>query len=93
MRRSSTQADKGVSHLQRASSLPSESVKGFICCDFDKETDQSFPRSRSETKLCQVLTGPEWPNIFRPTQQPSHPSPSIKSRTKFLYDFNLGCLA
>ena len=43
LRRSSTPVDKGISHLQRASSLPTESVKGFISCDFDKETDQSFP--------------------------------------------------
>ena len=67
LRRSNTQADKGISHLQRASSLPTESVKVFISCDFDKETNQSFLRSRSETKLCQVLTGPERPNTFRPT--------------------------
>jgi hypothetical protein len=66
LRRSSTQADKGISHLQRASSLPTESVKGFTSFDFDKETDQSFPRSRSETELCQVLIGPERPNTFRP---------------------------
>ena len=68
LRRSSTQADKGISHLQRALDLPTESVKVFISCDFDKETDQSFPRSKSETELCQVLTGPERPNIFRLAQ-------------------------
>ena len=33
---------------------------------FDKETDQSFSRSKSETKLSQVLTGLERPNIFKP---------------------------
>ena len=76
LRRSSTQADKGILHLQRASSLPTESVKCFTSFDFDKETDQSFPRSRSETELSQVLTGPERPNTFRPTHQPSHPSPT-----------------
>ena len=57
LRRSSTQADKVISYLQRASSLPTESVKGFTSFDFDKETDQSFPRSKSETELCQVLLG------------------------------------
>ena len=71
--RSNTQADKRISHLQRVLSLPTESVKGFTSFDFDKEIDQSFPRSRSETELCQVLTGPERPNTLRPTQQPSHP--------------------
>ena len=68
LRRSSTQADKGISHFQRASSLPTVSVKGFTSFDFDKETDHSFPRSKSETELCQVLTGIERPNIFRPAQ-------------------------
>ena len=58
--------------MKRASSLSTESVKGFTSFDFDKETDQSFPRSRSETELCQALTSQERPNIFRPTQQPSH---------------------
>ena len=74
MRRSGTPTDKGISHLQRASSLPTESVKHFTSFDFDKETDQSFPRSASETELCQILTGPERRNTSRPTQQPSHPS-------------------
>ena len=68
LRRSNTQADKGISHLQRALSFPTESVKSFTSFDFDKETDQSFPTSRSETELCQDLIGPESPNIFRPTQ-------------------------
>ena len=67
LRRSNTQAEKGFSHLQRPLSLPTESVKGFTSFDFDKETDQSFARSKSEIELCQVLTGPERPNIFRPT--------------------------
>ena len=49
LRRSSTQADKGISHLQRASSLPTESVRVFTSFGFDKEIDQSFPRSRSQT--------------------------------------------
>ena len=77
LRRSSTPTDKGISHLQRASSFPTESVKSFTSCDFDKEADQSFPRSRSETKLCQALTSPEKPNTFRPAQHPSHPSPTM----------------
>ena len=71
--------------MQRASSLPTESVKCFTSFDFDKETDQSFPRSRSETELCQVLTSPERPNTFRPTQQPSHPSstPVVQSPVSY----------
>ena len=76
LRRSSTPTDKGISHLQRASSLPTESVKHLTSFDFDKETDQSFPRSASKTELCQVLTILERPNTSRPTQQPSHPSPT-----------------
>ena len=71
--------------MQRASSLPTESVKGFTSFDFDKETDQSFPRSKSKTELCQVLTGPERPNIFRPTQQPSHPSPTSVVQNPITY--------
>ena len=67
LRRNSTPTDKGIPHLQRASSLPTESVKCFTSFDFDKETDQSFPRSRSETELLKVLTGPERPNTSRPT--------------------------
>ena len=39
LRRSSTQADKGISHLQRASSFPTKSVKGFTSVYFDKEID------------------------------------------------------
>ena len=85
LRRSSTQADKGVSHLQRVSSFPTESNKSFTSVDFDKETDQSFPRSKYETELCQVLTGPERPNLFRPTQQPSHPSPTIVVQNPVTY--------
>ena len=85
MRRSSTPADKGISHLQRASSLPTESVKCFTSFDFDKETDQSFPRSRSKTELCQVLTSPERSNTFRSTQQPSHPSPIPAAQNPVTY--------
>ena len=84
LRRSSTPTDKGISHLQRASSLPTKSVKGFTSFDFDKKIDQSFPRSRSETELCQALAGLERPNIFRPTQQPSHPSPTSAYSTAFV---------
>ena len=85
LRRSSTLADKGISHLQRASSCPTESVKCFTSFDFDKEIDQSFPRSRSKTELCQVLTGPERPNTFRPAQQPSHPSSTPTVQNPVLY--------
>ena len=77
LRRSNTQEDKGIFHLQRSLSLPTESVKGFPSFVFDKETDQSFSRSKSETELSQALTDPKKPNIFRPSQQPSHPSPTI----------------
>ena len=85
LRRSSTQADKGISHLQRASSSPTERVKGFTTFYFDKETNQSFPRSNSETELCQVLTGLERPNISRPAQQPSHTSPTRVVQNVVLY--------
>ena len=85
LRRSSTQADKGISHFQRDLSLPTESVKGFISFDFDRDTDQSFSRAKSETKLSQVLTGLERPNIFRPAQQPSHPSPTITVQNPVTY--------
>ena len=67
LKRSSTQVDKGISHLQRASYFPTESVKGFTSFDFDKEIDQSFPRSRFETKFCQALPSLERTNTFRPT--------------------------
>ena len=39
MRRGNTQADKGIFHLQRSLSLPTESVKGITSFVFDKETD------------------------------------------------------
>ena len=39
LRRSNTQADKGISRLQRALSLPTESVRGFTSFVFDKETN------------------------------------------------------
>ena len=68
LRRSNTQADKGISHFQRALSLPSESVKGFSSFVFYKEIDQSFSRSKSETELSQAPNGPERPNISRPAQ-------------------------
>ena len=37
--RSNTPADKGISHLQRASSLPTESIRHVTSFDFDKEID------------------------------------------------------
>ena len=85
LRRSSTQVDKGISHLQRASSLPTKRVKKFTSVDFDKKIDQSFPRYKAKTELCQVLIGPERPNIFRPAQQPSHPSPTIVVQNPVTY--------
>ena len=85
LRRSNTQVDKGISHLQMALSFPTKSVKGFTSFDFDKETDQSFPRSKFATKLCQAQTSPEGPNTFRPTQQPSHPSPTIVVQNPVTY--------
>ena len=57
--------------------MPTESVKSFTSCDFDKETDQSFSRSKFENELCQVLTDLERPNIFKLAKQPSHPLPTI----------------
>ena len=42
LRRSSTPTNKGISHLQRASSLPSESVKCFTSFDLDKESIYPF---------------------------------------------------
>ena len=75
--------------MQRALSLPIESVKSFTSFDFDKETHQSFSRSKSETKLSQVLTGLVRPNIFRPAQQPSHPSPTIVVQNPITYSTTL----
>ena len=85
LRRSNTQVGKGISHLQRASYFPTKSVKGFTSFDFDKENDQSFPKSRSETELCRSQTGLERPNTFRPTQQPSHPSPTPATQIPITY--------
>ena len=65
LKRSNTQVDKGISHLQRALSFPTESVRGILSFFFDKETDQSFPRSKYDTELSQVLTGPERPKTSR----------------------------
>lgn len=81
LRRSNTQANKGISHLQRFLSLPTESVRGFTSFVFDKETDQFFSRSKSKTELIQALTGPERPKIFKPAQQPSYPSPPLLYKT------------
>ena len=85
LRRSSTLVDKGISHLQRSSSLPTESVRCFTSFDFDKEIGQSFPRSASETEFCQVLTGRESPNTSRLAQQPSHPSSTPVVQNPILY--------
>ena len=65
--------------------MPTKSVKCFTSFGFDKETDQSFPRSRFKTELCHVLTGPERPNTFRPARQPSHLSPTPALQNPILY--------
>lgn len=85
LRRSNTQAEKGISHLQRASYLHIQSVRGFTSCDFDKGTDQSFSRTKSNIELCQVQTDLERPNIFRPTQHPSHLSPMSAIQNPITY--------
>ena len=85
LRRSNTQADKDISHLQRPLSFPTESVRGISSFVFDKETDQSFSRSKLETELSQALTGLERPNTFRPAQQPSNPSPTPAVQNPILY--------
>ena len=64
LRRGNTRADKGISHLQRASSFPTKSVNGFTSFDFDKELIYPFTDLSLKAKLCQALTGPERPNIF-----------------------------
>ena len=74
LRRSSSQADKGIFHLQKSLSLPSQSVNSAESFSFDKGTDQSLSRSKSATELSQSFTGPERPNLSKPTQQPSYPS-------------------
>ena len=71
--------------MQRALSLPTESVKGFTSFDFDREIDKSCSGSKSETELCQVLTGLERPNAFKPAQYPSHPSSTIVVQNPVTY--------
>ena len=73
LRRSNTQADKGISHLQRALSLPTEGVRGLSSFVFDKETDQFSSRSTSETKLsnlyCRIemiQTANQFGNLMQP---------------------------
>ena len=74
LRRSNTQAYKGIFHLQKSFSLPSESVKSDEIFSFDKGTDQSLSTSKSTTELIQAFSSPKRPNILKPTQWPSHPS-------------------
>ena len=74
LRRSNTQADKGIFHLQKSVYFPTESVKSVESFSFHKGTDQSLSRSKSATKLSKAFTGPERPNLFKPAQHPSHPS-------------------
>ena len=66
LRRSNTQADKGIFHLQKFVSLPAESVKSVESLSFDKGTNQSLSRSKFATELIQALIGPERPNLFKP---------------------------
>ena len=66
LRRSSTQADKGIFHLHKSLSLPVESVKSGGSFSFDKGNDQSLSRSKSSTELGEVFIGPERPNISKP---------------------------
>ena len=68
LRRSNIKDDKGIFHLQKSLSLPAESVI------LDKGIDQSFSRSKFDSELSQVITGPRRANLSRPTQQPSQPS-------------------
>ena len=74
LRRSNTQADKGIFHLQKSLSLLAKSVKSAESFSFDKGADQSLSRSKSATELSQAFTSPERPNLSKPVQQPSHPS-------------------
>ena len=74
LRRSNTKDDKGIFHVQKSLSLLDESVKSAKNFSFDKGTDQTLSRSKSVTKLSQAFTGPERPNLSKPTQWPSHPS-------------------
>ena len=68
LRRSNTQANKGIFYLQRFLSLATESVKGITSFVFDKEINQTFSRSKFETELSQALIGPERPNLFKHAQ-------------------------
>ena len=74
LRRSNTQADKGIFHLKKSLSFPAESVKSAESFSFDKGIDQSLSRFKFATELSQAFTSPERPNLFKPSQQPSHPS-------------------
>ena len=47
LRRSNTQADKGIFHLQKFVYFPTESVKSVESFSFDKGTGQSLLRSKS----------------------------------------------
>ena len=51
LRRSNTQANKGILHLQKSVSLPAKSVKSVESFSFDEGADQSLSRSKSDTKL------------------------------------------
>ena len=68
LRRSNTEVDKGIFHLQKSLSLPAKSLRSAKSFSFDKGTNQSLSRSKFATKLNQAFTGPERPNIFKPAQ-------------------------
>ena len=74
LRRSSIKADKGIFHLQKSLSLPTESTKSVTNIILDKEIDQSLLISKSTSKLSQDIVGPERINFSRPAQHPSQPS-------------------
>ena len=67
LRRSNTQADKGIFPLQKSLSLPAKSVKSSESSSFYKGIDQSLPRPKFSSELSQDFTGPERPNIFKPS--------------------------
>ena len=63
LRRSNTQVDKGIFHLQKSLSLQAEIVKSAESFSFDKGTDQSLSRSKSAIELSQARS-----NISNPAQ-------------------------
>ena len=78
LRRGRIKADKGIFNLQMSLSLPTESVKSIENIILNKETDQSLLRSKSSSKLSQVIVGRERIKFSRLAQQPSQPSSKIR---------------